>query len=366
MTEGFVQPEEKLSWHFPRTFWIANVAELFERAAFYGVFITLSLYLTRSVGFTDVEAGYVAACFSSVLYLLPTFMGVMADKIGFRRALILAFALLTAGYILLGAFQTKPATLVALATIMFGGAIVKPVISGTVAQCSDARHRARAFSIFYWVVNIGAFGGKTVAAPLRVELGLKYINFYAALMAFCALLWVVLFFRNVETKGASKTKPVQREVAVRPMRTPGSEKLYRSAKYFLDIALAAIGLIVSAPLIALIGILIKLDSKGPVFYACDRVGKDGLAFRMYKLRTMHTSAEKNSTCLPVSGFTAFSRHWFLGADHHIRPTTSPGSMPSTTPTRQFRTASSVSAGRGRESVWRISTPVKMAFWSRAY
>lgn len=205
MTEESVPSQDKLNWRFPRAFWMANVAELFERAAFYGMFIALSLYLTRKVGFTDVESGYVAACFSSVLYLLPTFMGIMADKIGFRRALMLAFALLTGGYFLLGAVPTKPAVLVALAIIMCGGAIVKPVISGTVAQCSDERHRARAFSIFYWVVNIGAFSGKTVAAPLRENLGLEYINYYASAMAFLALLWVTLFYRDVDTKGATKT-----------------------------------------------------------------------------------------------------------------------------------------------------------------
>lgn len=205
MTDDFIRPVEKLSWRFPRTFWIANVAELFERAAFYGMFIALTLYLTRRVGFTDIEAGYVAACFSSVLYLLPTFMGAMADKIGFRKALMVAFALLTAGYFLLGAVPTKPATLLALAVIMLGGAIVKPVISGTVAKCSDDRHRARAFSIFYQVVNIGAFLGKSMAYPLRDRLGLEYINYYAALMAFCALVFVMLFYRNVDTKGTAKT-----------------------------------------------------------------------------------------------------------------------------------------------------------------
>jgi len=205
MTDDFIKPAEKLSWRFPRAFWIANVAELFERAAFYGMFIALALYLTRRVGFTDVEAGYVAACFSSVLYLLPTFMGAMADKIGFRRALMLAFAFLTAGYFLLGAVPTKPATLLALAVIMFGGAIVKPVISGTVAKCSDDRHRARAFSIFYQMVNIGAFLGKSMAYPLRDRMGLEYINYYAALMAFCALVFVMLFYRNVDTKGIAKT-----------------------------------------------------------------------------------------------------------------------------------------------------------------
>jgi len=195
----------KLNWRFPKTFWIANGAELFERAAFYGAFITLKVYLNRRVGFTDIEAGIVAGCFASILYLLPTFMGAMADKIGFRRALLIAFTLLTMGYGLLGAFQYKSTVLVSLALIMFGGAIVKPVISGTVAKCSDDAHRARAFSIFYGVVNIGAFIGKSAAAPLRQELGLEYINFYASSMAFLALLCTAIFYRNVDTVGTGKT-----------------------------------------------------------------------------------------------------------------------------------------------------------------
>ncbi len=230
MGKDFVQPEEKLSWRFPGMFWIANTAELFERAAFYGMFITLTLFLTRKVGFTDVEAGYVAACFSSVLYLLPTFMGAMADKIGFRRALMLAFALLTLGYFLLGAFPVKAMTLVSLALIMFGGAIVKPVISGTASKCSDERHRARAFSIFYMVVNIGAFLGKTAASPLRQQLGLEYINYYASLMAVIALLVVALFYRNVDTKGMAKTP---REVLL------GFGKVLRNVRFMALILIVA-------------------------------------------------------------------------------------------------------------------------------
>ncbi|MCH8150047.1 MAG: MFS transporter [Planctomycetes bacterium] len=196
---------QKLGWKFPRTFWMANVIELFERAAFYGMFITLTLYLTREIKFTDVEAGLVAAGFSSIIYLLPTFMGAMADRIGFRQALAIAFSLLTLGYALLGAFQLKTTAVVALGLIMFGGAIVKPVISGTVAKCSDELHRVRAFSIFYMVVNIGAFCGKTAASPLREEFGLKYINFYAACMALCALVWVFVFYRNTEGKSEAKS-----------------------------------------------------------------------------------------------------------------------------------------------------------------
>lgn len=205
-------PAPRLGWRFPRTFWFANGAELFERAAFYGMFIALSLYLTREIGFSDVEAGYVAGSFGGVIYLLPMFLGAMADAIGFRRALMLAFALLTAGYGVLGAASLLPTgaasckltAIAALALVIVGGAIVKPVISATVAKCSDTAHRARAFSIFYGVVNIGAFTGKSVAAPLREKLGLEYINYYAAMMALCALVLVALFYRDVRSEGIGR------------------------------------------------------------------------------------------------------------------------------------------------------------------
>jgi len=205
MTDAFVQQPTRLGWRFPRTFWFANAAELFERAAFYGMFIFLTLYLTDRVGFSDGAAGIVAGLFSSVLYLLPTFMGAMADRIGYRRALTIAFTLLTAGYTLLGASQQKAPVVLALALIMLGGAIVKPVIAGTVSKCSDADTRSRAFSIFYMVVNIGAFYGKTMADPLREKLGLEYIHFYSASMALVALLVVLLFYRDVEREATTRT-----------------------------------------------------------------------------------------------------------------------------------------------------------------
>jgi len=195
----------KLNWNFPRTFWFANLIELFERAAYYGMFIALTLFLTREVGFTDIETGWVTAFFASFLYLAPTFTGTLADKLGFRNSLILAFALLSGGYFLLGAIPTKLMAITALFTIMVGGSFVKPIITGTVAKASDEKHRARAFSIFYMMVNIGAFSGKTIAKPLRTELGLEYINYYAALMALVGLIIVFFAYKDIDTEGKGKS-----------------------------------------------------------------------------------------------------------------------------------------------------------------
>jgi|WetSurMetagenome_2_1015567.scaffolds.fasta_scaffold01386_9 dipeptide/tripeptide permease len=182
------------TWRFPAAFWTGNTIELFERAAYYGTFIALALYLTDIVGFTDVQAGWIGAVFSSCLYLLPFVTGAAADRLGFRSALILAFALLACGYAGLGFFPHKLPVLLSLPLIVVGGAFVKPIISGTVAKCSDEHNRARAFSIFYMVVNIGAFGGKAVAKPVRTLLGLDYVPLYSAGAAVIALVLVVLFY----------------------------------------------------------------------------------------------------------------------------------------------------------------------------
>ena len=186
---------ETSTWRFPRTFWTGNAAELCERAAYYGTFIALRTYLIRVVGLDDVQAGVVAGLFGGWIYLVPFFTGALADRMGFRKALMLAFALLTVGYGSLGVFHTLGPVLVGLAVIVLGGAFVKPVITGTVAKSSDSFNRARAFSIFYMVVNIGSFTGKTIVAPMRIEMGVETVPYFSAGACLFALLLVALIYR---------------------------------------------------------------------------------------------------------------------------------------------------------------------------
>lgn len=192
-------------WKFPKAFWVANLVELLERAAYYGFFIAVTLYLTDVVGYTDIQSGWIAGVFAAGLYFLPTFSGALADKIGFRSAIILAFSLLTIGYFSLGALPYKSTVIPALMIIMVGGSFIKSVISGTVAKESNADNRARAYSIFYWMVNIGAFSGKMFAYPIRMELGVLYIQYYSAALSLLALIAVFLFYKSSNTAGKGKT-----------------------------------------------------------------------------------------------------------------------------------------------------------------
>jgi dipeptide/tripeptide permease len=193
---------EKPTWRFPKTFWTGNAAELCERAAYYGTFIALRTYLIRVVGLDDVQAGVVAGLFGGWIYLVPFFTGAIADRMGFRKALILAFALLTVGYGSLGVFSTLGPVLGGLALIVLGGAFVKPVITGTVAKSSNSLNRARAFSIFYMVVNIGSFTGKTIVAPMRIQMGVETVPFFSAGASLFALFLVMLIYRPPDDSDA--------------------------------------------------------------------------------------------------------------------------------------------------------------------
>jgi len=217
---------------FSKAFWVANSVELLERLAYYAIFIVITLYLSNVWGFTDIEAGIISGIFSATLYLLPTFAGAYADKIGFRSAIMIAFALLTLGYAGLGILPTllESAGLVnyhmsttftgldtsplrwtilpVMAFIVIGGSFIKAVISGTVARETTSANRARGYAVFYMMVNIGAFMGKTVVDPLRKSLGdqgLVYLNFFSAAMTFMALIAVFFFYKSVKTQGQGKT-----------------------------------------------------------------------------------------------------------------------------------------------------------------
>lgn len=65
----------------------------------------------------------------------------------------------------------------------------------------------------------------------------------------------------------------------------------RSAlKRFIDILVSLVGCVTLSPLGVLIALLIKLDSRGPVFYLSQRLGRGGRPFAMYKFRSMHQNS----------------------------------------------------------------------------
>ena len=81
-------------------------------------------------------------------------------------------------------------------------------------------------------------------------------------------------------------------VTVLGLNPPWLPRSSRAVKRAMDIAIAGLFLILFAPVLLLIAIAIKLDSRGRVFFAQERVGRGGRRFRLYKFRTMVIDAEQ--------------------------------------------------------------------------
>ncbi len=68
--------------------------------------------------------------------------------------------------------------------------------------------------------------------------------------------------------------------------------MYLLSKRIFDFVIAAIALIILSPFFLLLALIIKFDSRGPVFYLQERVGQNGRPFSMFKFRTMQTGSDK--------------------------------------------------------------------------
>ena len=185
---------------FSRTFWVANVLELFERFAYYGSKAMLAVYIAEQVGLGPETAGFLAgSVFNTLLYFLPLLAGTIVDRYGFKRSLLACFAIFSVGYFLIGlgglpmgqplvhALGPKAWMLMALVITAIGGSLIKPSIVGTVARTTTDETKALGYSIYYTLVNIGGAIGPFLALAVRENLGISYVLVMSSLTSLAAL-----------------------------------------------------------------------------------------------------------------------------------------------------------------------------------
>lgn len=187
---------------FPSAFWWANTMELFERWAWYGMFVPLALYLTGStdtgaLGFTQMQKGTLMGTVVAVLYFLPLITGALADKFGFKKTLIAAYVVLASGYYVMGQVSSYHLVFLVFLWVAVGAGLFKPVVQATVGKTTDEETSSIGFGIFYMIVNIGAFIGPIVASYLR-GWSWSYVFTMSAVAILFNLLIVVLFFKEPE------------------------------------------------------------------------------------------------------------------------------------------------------------------------
>src|SRR5258705_11071876 len=99
---NFSQRLQDVRTGFERPFWVANISEIFERISYYGAFASLAVYLQEKLNFSTQQTGTLTGIFGGMVWFLAIFGGAIADRLGFRRALALAYLILAGAYFLIG------------------------------------------------------------------------------------------------------------------------------------------------------------------------------------------------------------------------------------------------------------------------
>jgi MFS family permease len=152
-----------------------------------------------------------------MVWFLASLGGAVADRLGFRRALSLAYFILACAYFLLGSLGSawmapvrSAVPLLGLVTIVLvlpalGISMVKPSVVGTTAQASKESVRSIGYSIYYTLVNIGGAAGPYAASWAHRHLGVESVFRVSALSVLLMFFGVLLFFKEPRRAGDART-----------------------------------------------------------------------------------------------------------------------------------------------------------------
>lgn len=168
-------------------------------------------YLIENLKFPTQQATTLGGIFGAAVWMMAIFGGALADRIGFRRALSLAYFILSCAYFLVGSIggfrDSVPAGLLPLVAgvILFlpalGVALVKPAVVGTTARASKPNVRSIGYSIYYTMVNIGSFFGPYLAGYVHEHMRVENVFRLAALSVFLMFIGVLIFFKEPQRSG---------------------------------------------------------------------------------------------------------------------------------------------------------------------
>src|SRR5450432_4064373 len=202
---------------FERPFWVANISELFERLSYYAAFASLARYLHEALSFPTERAADLSGLFGGLVWFLAIFGGAIADRLGFSRALSLAYLILATAYFLLGSItapwlasirNSVPLGLFVAVILMLpalGIALVKPCVVGTTARASAPNVRSIGYSIYYTLVNIGGALGPIAASWVHENFSASGVFRLSAACVLLMFFLVLLLFKEPKRSGEVST-----------------------------------------------------------------------------------------------------------------------------------------------------------------
>ena len=225
----------------PKGLYALALANTGERFGYYTMLAVFALFLRANFGLDAGVAGAIYSTFLGLVYFMPLFGGIAADKFGFGKMVTIGITIMFVGYLLLsfplgGDTVAMIAMLAALLFISVGTGLFKGNLQVMVGNLYDdpkyADKRDSGFSIFYMAINIGALFAPTAAVKIKewaeTSLGYSGNDAYhfsfavacASLIASIAIYYIFRStFRHVEGGERKKGDAAQIEDNLTPAET---------------------------------------------------------------------------------------------------------------------------------------------------
>ncbi|MBR2318088.1 MAG: peptide MFS transporter [Bacteroidaceae bacterium] len=159
----------------PKGLWALALANTGERFGYYTMLAVFVMFLQANFGFSSGTAGTIYSTFLGLVYFMPLFGGIAADKFGFGKMVTIGITIMFLGYVLLSLPLGEGSIAVvamagALLLISFGTGLFKGNLQVMVGNLYDdpkySSKRDAGFSVFYMAINIGAMFAPTAAIKI--------------------------------------------------------------------------------------------------------------------------------------------------------------------------------------------------------
>lgn len=190
---SFWDQTRSLNWPF----WAANIMEMTERLAYYGVRVVIPIYIAQAdeiggLRFSQADKGFIFMWWAVVQSALPVITGGFADRYGYKQQIIVAIGLKMAGYLIMATQRSFWPFFIGCLVLAAGTAVFKPPVQGTFVKTLNAKTSGVGWGFFYMVVNIGGFLGPPLAHFL-CGLAWPMVFYGCAILVSVNLFWLLSY-----------------------------------------------------------------------------------------------------------------------------------------------------------------------------
>ena len=151
----------------PRELWIVYAIKFLESVAYFSVYNLLVVYLSTDLGYPDIAAGSVMGTWLMAISVVMYFSGFITDAIGTRTAMVLSILSCLVGRAIITFGHSRGVAVAGLFVMTWGVASMLPTMTAGVRRYTNEKTVSFGFSIFYVIMNLGAFAAARIVGSFR-------------------------------------------------------------------------------------------------------------------------------------------------------------------------------------------------------